>query len=151
MQLFFFFLLFWKILSRNCEFISHNSDFIFRNSDFISHNSDFLHKSHNNLFFIQWRKLASISLPKNTISVIIYSLPCHIKCVWLSFFYRTQKEILVKLCQCFGPWCSCVPVAQWLEHCVSSTKVVGLNPREHMYWQYKCIAWMHCKLLWIKA
>ncbi len=26
-----------------------------------------------------------------------------------------------------------VPVAQWLEHCVSSAKVVGLIPREHMY------------------
>ncbi len=24
-----------------------------------------------------------------------------------------------------------VPVAQWLEHCVSSAKVVGSNPREH--------------------
>ncbi len=24
-------------------------------------------------------------------------------------------------------------------------------PREHTYWQYKCIAWMHCKSLWIKA
>ncbi len=28
-----------------------------------------------------------------------------------------------------------VPVAQWLEHCVSSAKVVGSIPREHMYWQ----------------
>ncbi len=44
-----------------------------------------------------------------------------------------------------------VPVAQWLEHCVSSAKVVGSIPREHMYWQYKCIDWMHCKSLWIKA
>ncbi len=26
-----------------------------------------------------------------------------------------------------------VPVAQWLEHCVNSAKVVGSNPREHMY------------------
>ncbi len=26
-----------------------------------------------------------------------------------------------------------VPVAQWLEHCASSTKVVGSIPREHMY------------------
>ncbi len=42
-------------------------------------------------------------------------------------------------------------VAQWLEHCVSSTNVVGSIPREHKYWQYKCIAWMHCKSLWIKA
>ncbi len=28
-------------------------------------------------------------------------------------------------------------VAQWLEHCVSSAKVVGSIPREHMYWQKK--------------
>ncbi len=28
---------------------------------------------------------------------------------------------------------SSVPVAQWLEHCVSSAKVVGSIPREHMY------------------
>ncbi len=27
---------------------------------------------------------------------------------------------------------------------------MGSIPREHTYWQ-KCIAWMHCKLLWIKA
>ncbi len=26
-----------------------------------------------------------------------------------------------------------VPVAKWLEHCVSSAKVVGSIPREHMY------------------
>ncbi len=26
-----------------------------------------------------------------------------------------------------------VPVAQWLEHCVSSVEVVGSIPREHMY------------------
>ncbi len=44
-----------------------------------------------------------------------------------------------------------VPVAQWLEHCVSSAKVVGSIPREHTYWQHKRIAWMHCKSLWIKA
>ncbi len=30
----------------------------------------------------------------------------------------------------------CVPVAQWLEHCISSAKVVGSIPREHTYWQY---------------
>ncbi len=26
-----------------------------------------------------------------------------------------------------------IPVAQWLEHCVSSAKVVGSIPREHIY------------------
>ncbi len=45
-----------------------------------------------------------------------------------------------------------VPVAQWLEHCVSSAKVVGSIPREHIYWQNKkCLTLMHCKSLWIKA
>ncbi len=44
-----------------------------------------------------------------------------------------------------------VPVAQWLEHCVISAKVVGSIPREHTYWQYKCITWMLCKSLWTKA
>ncbi len=43
-----------------------------------------------------------------------------------------------------------VPVAQWLEHCVSSAKVVGSFPREHVLTKI-CIAWMHCKSLWIKA
>ncbi len=27
----------------------------------------------------------------------------------------------------------CVPVAQWLDHCVNSAKVVGSIPREHTY------------------
>ncbi len=44
-----------------------------------------------------------------------------------------------------------VAVAQWLEHCVSIAKLVGSIPRKQTFWQYKCIAWMHCKLLWIKA
>ncbi len=45
-------------------------------------------------------------------------------------------------------YCSCGSV---VEHCVSSAKVVGSIPREHIYWQYKGITWMHCKSLWIKA
>ncbi len=28
---------------------------------------------------------------------------------------------------------------------------MGSIPRERAYWQKKCIAWMHCKSLWIKA
>ncbi len=45
--------------------------------------------------------------------------------------------------------CSCGSV---VEHCVSSAKVVGSIPREHMYWQnmYNLNA-LHCKSLWIKA
>ncbi len=33
---------------------------------------------------------------------------------------------------------------------LAALKVVGSIPRES-YWQKKCIAWMHCKSLWIKA
>ncbi len=45
----------------------------------------------------------------------------------------------------FNPQCSVV------EHCVSSTKVVGSIPRECTYWKKKCIALMYFKSLWIKA
>ncbi len=38
-----------------------------------------------------------------------------------------------------------------VEHCVNRAKVVGSIPREHTYSQYKCMAWMHYKSLWIKA
>ncbi len=44
--------------------------------------------------------------------------------------------------------CSCGSV---VEHYVSRANVVGSISREHTYWQYICIAWMHCKSLWIKA
>ncbi len=40
---------------------------------------------------------------------------------------RRKKEKLKKI-EMYS-----VPVAQWLEHCVSSAKVVGSIPREHMY------------------
>ncbi len=33
----------------------------------------------------------------------------------------------------FSSHLACIPMAQWLEHCVSSAKVVGSIPREHMY------------------
>ncbi len=68
----------------------------------------------------------------------------------------TSSESWIKLAfrWCMGCWEKYLaeiqlfaPVAQWLEHCVSSAKVVGSIPREHTYWQYKCIAWMHCKSL----
>ncbi len=42
-----------------------------------------------------------------------------------------QKLIGYQIQQSFAD--SSVPVAQWLEHCVSSAKVVGSIPREHMY------------------
>ncbi len=62
-----------------------------------------------------------------------------------------ETQRLSSLCRSWLLNQACVPVAQWLEHCVSSAKVVGSIPREHMYWQYKCITWMHCKSFWIKA
>ncbi len=33
----------------------------------------------------------------------------------------------------------------------AAQNVVGSIPRKHTYWQKQCIAWMHCKSLWIKA
>ncbi len=45
-------------------------------------------------------------------------------------------KTIVKLYNCI------VPVAQWLEHCVSSAKVVGSILREHMYWQKIIITWI---------
>ncbi len=51
---------------------------------------------------------------------------------------RSQHEkrsiIFYKTCTIYT-LCNLVPVAQWLEHCVSSAKVVGSIPREHMYCQ----------------
>ncbi len=44
-------------------------------------------------------------------------------------FFQVAKNALVDTCYVPDPQC----VAQWLEHCVSSTKVVGSIPREHMY------------------
>ncbi len=45
---------------------------------------------------------------------------------------------------------SCVPVAQWLEHCVSSAKGWGFDSHG-THADKTCIAWMHCKSIWIKA
>ncbi len=46
-----------------------------------------------------------------------------------------------------------VPVAQWLEHCVSSAKVVGSISREHTCTDKKKMYKLNytCKSLWIKA
>ncbi len=66
---------------------------------------------------------------------------------------RVCVSVCVRACVRASECSLCVsaPVAQWLERCVGSAKFVGSIPREHMYWQYKCITWMHCKSLWIKA
>ncbi len=47
------------------------------------------------------------------------------------FFASVLCSFLLSGCQ--FPVEPCAPVAQWLEHCVSSAKVVGSIPREHMY------------------
>ncbi len=44
--------------------------------------------------------------------------------------------------------CSCGSV---VEHCVSSAKGCGFNSQGTHILKIKCIAWMHCKSLWIKA
>ncbi len=59
-----------------------------------------------------------------------------------------REWAIMDLCNNVPLMCSCGSV---VEHSVSSAKVVGSIPREHMYWQYKCITWIHCKSLWIKA
>ncbi len=67
---------------------------------------------------------------------------------WVLFHNPLQGAVIPIACTHF----SGVPVAQWLEHCVSSAKVVGSIPREHMYWPNNFfLTWMHCKSLWIKA
>ncbi len=48
----------------------------------------------------------------------------------------------------YGYVCSCGSV---VEHCVSRAKDCGFNSHGTHIWTKKCIAWMHCKLLWIKA
>ncbi len=64
-------------------------------------------------------------------------------------YYKTREKGCMTMIVCESQWWYCIPVAQWLEHCVSSAKAVGSIPREHTYWQYKCIS--RCKSLWIKA
>ncbi len=44
--------------------------------------------------------------------------------------------------------CSCGSV---VEHCVSSTKGCGFDSQRRHILKNNCIAWMHCKSLWIKA
>ncbi len=90
-----------------------------------------------------------MSLPEWSESLTISQYAMHLsRGVWLEMRnnwlgHPVNRQILILS--------NCVHVAQWLEHCVSSAKVVGSIPREQTYWQYKCIAWMHCKSLWIKA
>ncbi len=52
---------------------------------------------------------------------------------------KKKKNIIIS--------CSCGSV---VEHCVSSAKGCGFDPREQ-HSDKTCIAWMHCKSLWIKA
>ncbi len=57
-------------------------------------------------------------------------------CVWLHWlsFYLWRLFLVGRWMMHHSDICiKCVPVDQWLEHCVSSAKVVGSIPREHMY------------------
>ncbi len=68
-----------------------------------------------------------------------------------TLYFGGLGQITEAWIKCFGwvTWvCSCGSV---VDHCFSSTKVVGSIPRKHTYWQYNYIPWMHCKSLWIKA
>ncbi len=98
---------------------------------------------------------ASFSVPRRRVSAFwlifcrFYNVNAPVICLQCvtrsSSSFRGRLTITLKGCRVY------VPVAQWLEHCITSAKVVGSIPREHTYWQYKCTAWMQCKLLWIKA
>ncbi len=50
--------------------------------------------------------------------------------LWIEDFYFCWKKQFTVLTFLFVIG---VSVAQWLEHCVSTAKVVGSIPREHMY------------------
>ncbi len=62
-----------------------------------------------------------------------------------SYFQWFWKLMIGKLKQ--ENWCSCGSV---VEHCVSSAKGRGFNSQGTHILIKKCIAWMHCKSLWIK-
>ncbi len=82
----------------------------------------------------------TVSLPRLAmLSTSFFSLEQETSCA--TDFLCNRLPVLKQECSC----------GSGVEHCVSSAKVVGSIPREHTYWQYKCITWMHCKLLWIKA
>ncbi len=70
---------------------------------------------------------------------------CNICILQLSYvqhilIYKT--DVLIRKVKC-----SCGSV---VEHCVSSAKGCGFNSQE-THTDEQCIAWMHCKSLWIKA
>ncbi len=70
--------------------------------------------------------------------------------LWISLFYTDPDSAFNSIYKAKNT--TGVPVAQWLEHCVSSAKVVGSIPREHMYWLKNVLPeCTHCKSLWIKA
>ncbi len=54
-----------------------------------------------------------------------------LKCVILVPLALSNAFVLIHKVP--APYSHSVAVAQWLEHCTSSTKVVGSIPREHMY------------------
>ncbi len=80
--------------------------------------------------------------------------------IWKSFSFSFYSN-LKKTSQHFWNWgctnrlqcyidnrCSCGSV---VEHCVSSAKCRGFNSQGTHILRKECIAWMHCKSLWIKA
>ncbi len=51
---------------------------------------------------------------------------------YVTYLLFMESNVLHYFCVTFSHL-GCVPVAQWLEHCVSNAKVVGSIPREHTY------------------
>ncbi len=79
-------------------------------------------KQHYKLMFDAFKNFKVGSSAKNESSVIT-----SLNQTWMGFFFCWSQKI-----KHFEEF-----------HCVSSAKVVGSIPREHTYWEYKCIAWMH--------
>ncbi len=81
---------------------------------------------------------------------------CHSRYSCLSFISHKQKRFLRKTFRDFSPyngllWC---PEFE-LPKCSLNAASNGSKGRRVLssiaYWQYKCIAWMYCKSLWITA
>ncbi len=60
---------------------------------------------------------------------------------WVNYPFNALLKCVVNLCSC----------GSVVEHCVSSAKGCGFDSQGTHIVIKTCIAWMHCKSLWIKA
>ncbi len=61
---------------------------------------------------------------------------------------KQNSNVIVSKVKILLLLCSCGSV---VEHCISSAKGCGFDSQGTHILTKKCIAWMHCKSLWIKA